>query len=147
MKKISFVIMIVLLWLVAVSAPATITPPAMEPAAVESVTGPIPPFTPGGPTVEIVLKNVSDKPMESLTAALSFNSAPPGRDYIFSFAVSADSPLAPGKSVTARMKLIGAGFGSDTPYPLNISGTFKDKASFSYKIQVKISAPVGITGS
>jgi hypothetical protein len=136
---------------IAMSAPATVAPHAPEPAAVESVTGPIPPFTPGGPTVEIVLKNVSDKPMESLTATLSMQATrsapPPGRDYIFKFEVTADNPLAPGKSSTARMKLIGAGINSDAPYPLKISGSFKNKESFSHTVQVKISEPSGKTGS
>jgi hypothetical protein len=147
MKKINYLIMIALLCGIAMSAPATIAPPAQEPAAVESVSGPIPPFAPGGPMVEIILKNVSDKPMESLTATLGINGAPPGRDYTYNFGVSADSPLATGKSATARMKLIGAGFNSDASYPLKISGSFKDNESFSYTVQVRILAPSGKTGS
>ena len=51
--------------------PMTILKPADEPIEVIAVTGLVPPYNSGGPVVEITLRNVSDKPVTSVTATLS----------------------------------------------------------------------------
>lgn len=101
-----------------------------------SVTGPIPPITPGGPTVEITLKNVSDEPITGLTATLVA-----GRSFDFSFDVSASAPLMPGASISQKSTLIGGGFSDNDLYPLTIKATLQSGATSNFTQQVQIKAP------
>lgn len=102
-----------------------------------SVTGPIPPITPGGPTVEITLKNVSTEPITSLTATLVA-----GRSFDFSFDVSPSAPLMPGASISRKFTMIGGGFSDDALYPLTIKATLQSGATAVYTQQVQIKAPL-----
>jgi hypothetical protein len=124
------------------STPATL-PPDQEPVSIVSVTGPIPPFNPGGPVVEVTLKNVSAEPVVSLTAGLGINRAgPPGfLDFTFAFKVTPDNPLLPGATAILRQTLIGGGFADNVSYPLTINGTLKSGAAFTYTKQVLITPP------
>jgi hypothetical protein len=124
-----------------------VTTPGQEPVEVVSVTGPIPPINPGGPTVEIILQNASAEPLVYLTAKLGVGGSPSGNGFVFDFNVTPQSPLAPGNNTTSQKTLIGGGFGSDTLYPLTVSGSFEGNESFSYTIQVMISPPAGETGA
>lgn len=101
-----------------------------------SVTGPIPPITPGGPTVEITLKNVSDEPVNGLTATLMA-----GRSYDFTFDVSPSTPLMPGASISQKSILIGGGFSDNVLYPLTIKATLQSGTTSVYTQQVQIKAP------
>ena len=66
-----------------------------EPIEIVSVLGPVPPFTPGGPIVEITLKNVAVEPAISLTATLEVDTAF-GKSVDFAFDdVSPSNPLQP----------------------------------------------------
>jgi ABC-type Fe3+-hydroxamate transport system substrate-binding protein len=123
------------------STPAVTAPG--EPVAVNYVRGPYEPVVPGGPTIEIALKNVSDRPIASLSAVLGIGGAPPGHPYTFNFNIASQAPLLPGLSVVKRMTLIGSGFGSDTDYPLIISGAFEGGETFSFTASVKITSPPG----
>jgi hypothetical protein len=126
------------------STPSTTsTPPVREPIEVVSVTGPMPPINPGGPTVEIVLKNISTRGVVALAATLGVSGAPPGGDFTFDFDVMPDSPLAPGNSATARMTLIGGGFDTGALYPLTVSGALAEGETFEFTSQVRISPPPG----
>jgi hypothetical protein len=118
------------------SPPPAPTPNLQEPVEVVSVFGPMPPINPGGPNVEITLKNVDSKPVVSLNATLQLN-----RANAFSFDVSASTPLLPGKNISTRRTLIGAGFSSDVSYPLVISGIMQGGADFNYTKQVQIKQP------
>jgi hypothetical protein len=123
------------------SSTSATVPPPQAPIEVVSVAGPMPPINPGGPTVELVLKNTSATPVAGLTATLGVNGAPPGHDFTFSFGVNEQNPLPPGGTASARMTLIGGGFSSDILYPLTISGSFDGNGSFAYTVQVRISPP------
>lgn len=101
-----------------------------------SVTGPIPPITPGGPTVEITLKNASTEPITGLTATLVA-----GRSFDFNFNVSPSAPLMPNASISRKFTLIGGGFSDDAPYPLTIKAILQSGAISIFTQQVQIKAP------
>lgn len=84
---------------------------------------------PGGPEVEITLKNVAVEPVVSLAATLE-----EGRPFNWDiyFDVTPSNPLLPGKSISAKRRLIGGGFGDSIPYSLTINGTLQNGATFAY---------------
>jgi len=116
------------------SKPPTSSVTAMnqQPVDVMSVAGPLSPINPGGPVVEITLKNVSSDAVTSLSATLQLN-----RDFNFNFNISSSSPLLPGKSTSTRLTLISGSF-SDTIYSLMINGTMQNGSTFTYTKQVQI---------
>lgn len=83
---------------------------------------------PGGPSIEITLKNVSTEDAVSLAVALEER----GREFNFNFDVSPSHSLAPGKTISARQILIAGGWGPDIPYSVAISGTLRSGAGFSF---------------
>jgi hypothetical protein len=106
-----------------------------------SVLGPVGPFTPGGPIVEITLKNVSVEPVISLTATLKVDTAS-GTSVDFTFDdVSPSNPLQPNRSTSDRLCLIGGGFSSDVSYPLTINATLRNGVNFVYTNPVQIAEP------
>jgi hypothetical protein len=107
--------------------------PAVE---IISVTGPIPPFTPGGPTVEITLKNVSAEHVTGLTATLVT-----GRSFDFNFEVAPSSPLMPNGSISSKINMIGGGFSDNVLYPLTIKATLQSGTTSVYTQQAQIKAP------
>jgi hypothetical protein len=123
-----------------IPSPTTPTPTPtatnQQPIEVVSVSGPLQPINPGGPIVEITLKNVSSEPVISLAATIEL-----GRTFTFNFDVSASNPLLPDKSISSRLTLIGGGFSDNVSYPLTISGTLQSGATFAYTKQVQIVAP------
>ncbi len=110
--------------------------PQSQSVEVVSVTGPIPPITPGGPTVEITLKNMSVEPITGLTATLVA-----GRSFDFSFDGSPSTPLMPGASISQKSILIGGGFSGDALYPLTVKATLQSGATSVFTQQVQIKAP------
>lgn len=127
----------------ATSSTSPPTPSAAQPSPPVAVTlyGPVPPFNPGGPQVEIIIKNVSNKAISSLTANLVLN-----KTYVFNFTIPASQPLPPNSSITAKQTLIGASISDSTPYSLQISGAFQDGAALSYSQSVTIGTlPPGTT--
>jgi hypothetical protein len=112
-----------------------------EPIEIVSVLGPVPPFTPGGPAVEITLKNVSVEPVISLTATFEVFSAS-GIPFDFTFDdVSPSNPLQPNRSTSDTLCLIGGGFSSNVSYPLTINATLQNGANFVYTKLVQIAQP------
>jgi hypothetical protein len=109
-----------------------------QPVDILSVLGPLPPINPGGPNVEITLKNVSSEPMTSLTAVFT-NLGP--HDFDFNFEVGPVNPLSPGASVNYTQTLIDGGFSNNVLYPLTIEGTLQSGATFSYVEEVEIVEP------
>ena len=101
-----------------------------------SVSGPIPPFNPGGPVVAISLKNISDKLVVAVTCTLVLN-----RSFDFTFDVSSAKPWLPNSTINTKQTLIGAGISDSQTYPLTITGSFQDGGTFNYTNQVKITAP------
>jgi hypothetical protein len=119
--------------------PATATPtgmPQYRPIEVVGVTGPIPPFNPGGPNVKITLKNNGGEPVVQLKAVLILD-----RPYDFNFDVSAAAPLAAGQSISLQQALIEAGINSEATYTLEINATNQSGAVFTYNVQLMIGTP------
>jgi hypothetical protein len=130
------ILRIVAMFLVACAGPPTITPTNQQPIEIVSVLGPLPPINPGGPIVEITLRNVSNESIVSLTAALELS-----RTFNFEFDVSSSNPLLPAKSISAKLTLIGGGFSDNISYPLRLEGTLQDGSTFAYTKQVQITEP------
>ncbi|GEM_PF-1544598 len=93
----------------------------------------IPPFTPGGPIIQLTLENVGAKPITNIKAVLELDN-----NYTFDFTnVASSSPLIPGSYASNATMLIGGGFESGIAYPLVISG-MEGNASFVYPMKVQI---------
>ena len=108
------------------------------PVQIVSLTGPLPPYNPGGPTVGITIKNVGSTPILTMIAALKTDMPHP-----FNLLTNW-SPLIPGQTVSATVNLIGptaGSFNSDVPYPVTISGTLQDGTVFNYTFMMKIALP------
>jgi hypothetical protein len=130
------ILSIIAMLLVACAGPLTITPTNQQPIEILAVLGPLTPINPGGPNVEITLKNVSADPIVSLTATLELS-----RAFNFEFDVSSANPLLPAKSVSAKLTLIGGGFSDNISYPLRLEGALQDGTTFAYTKQVQITEP------
>jgi hypothetical protein len=128
------------------SSPTATLPPDQEPIEVVSATGPWPSwyedgkpvYNPGGPIVEITLRNVSEESIIFLEASLDANR--PDRPFEFTFDVTISNPLLTGESISARQSLIGGGFG-DLPLPLTINGKLQSNVAFVYTKEVFITQP------
>jgi predicted secreted protein len=122
---------------------STPTPQNEQPIEVVSVLGPIPPFNPGGPVVEITLKNVSGEPVVSLKASLGITRAGPSNTpFTFNFDVTPSNPLLPDKTIGTQLTLIGGGFSDNVSYPLIIEGNLESGTEYSYTKQVQIESPL-----
>jgi hypothetical protein len=111
------------------------TPP-QELIEIVSVVGPLQPINPGGPVVEITLKNAATVPMISLGATLNLS-----RVYSFTFDVTPSNPLSPGKNISARQNLILGGFSDNVSYPIAINGTLQNGTNVVYAKQALITSP------
>jgi hypothetical protein len=111
----------------------TPTPQNQQPVEVVSVSGPLQPINPGGPIVEITLKNVGTEPVVTLAATLEL-----GRSFVFNFEVTPANSLIPGNTISARLTLLGGGFDDTLLYPLTIKGTMPNGDTFTYTRQVMI---------
>ena len=109
-----------------------------QPVDVLSVQGPLPPINPGGPNVEITLKNVSTEPVVSLTAVFTNLGA---RDIDINFEVGPVNPLLPGATISDTQTLIDGGFSNNVLYPLTIEGTLQSGTIFSYVEEIEIVEP------
>jgi len=115
----------------------TTTPQNQQPVEIISVSGPLSPINPGGPILEITLKNVGTEPVVTLAANLELD-----RSFIFNFDVTSSNPLLPDKTISAKLTLIGGAFSDSISYPLTINGTMQNGATFVYTKQVIIKQPV-----
>lgn len=107
-----------------------------QPIQITSVLGPLQPVNPGGPTVEITLKNVTVEPIISLTATLELS-----RSFDFAFDVTPSHPLQPNSSTSSTLTLIGGAFGDNVSYPLTIAATLQSGAEFVYTELIQIAEP------
>lgn len=100
--------------------------------SVVSIKG-IPPYTPGGPTIQLTVKNIDIHPITSLKAVLELNN-----NYTFDFkGVTSSTPLVPDNSKSDTQILIGAGYQTEIPHPLTITG-IENNAPFRYTENVYI---------
>jgi len=125
--------------LVLVSCSTTTTTQNQQPIEVVSVFGPLQPFTPAGPTVEITLKNVSTEPVFSLTAFFVEFTEPGPHDFVFD--VTPSNPLISGKSSSNQLTLSNGGWGNNTHYHLTNTGTLQNGITLNYTKQVEIVEP------
>ena len=124
---------IVSILLVGCAGSTTITPTNQQPIEIISVLGPLQPINPGGPIVEITLRNVGAEPVVTLAATLELS-----RSFNFNFDVTSSNPLLPDKTISAKLTLIGGGFSDSLSYPLTINGALQNGATFAYTQQVMI---------
>jgi hypothetical protein len=117
----------------------TSTPQNQQPVEIISVLGPLEPINPGGPAIEIDLKNVSAETVINLAAILELD-----RSFAFNFNVTPANPLLPNKTISAELTLIGGGFSYNLSYPLRINGTMQNGSAFSYTDQIMIKPPTVI---
>ena len=102
----------------------------------------VPPVTPGGPTIQITLKNNNAKPVTSLNVTLGLNN-----NYIFDFKnVTESNPLTYGNSVSETKILIGGAFSSESAYPVIING-IADNIPFRYSENASIPYTKEIAGN
>ena len=102
-------------------------------SVLEPLTGPT--ITPGGPLIEITLKNVSGRSITSLDVIMDEGGK--HRRWGFQFGVSTSNLFRQGETLKAEQKLIGGSFGGEPPYgnfpyTLEISGTYEDGQAFSF---------------
>jgi hypothetical protein len=114
-----------------ISTTTTLANPDM--IEVVSVRGPLAPINPGGPNVEITIKNVTILPVTGVSATLELNTA-----FNFTFDISPANPLLPDQTISSRLTLIGAGFNSTSSYSMVIDGVLQDGEIFSLNKQVQI---------
>ena len=96
-----------------------------------SGTGSLP--NPGGPEIQLTLKNVGTKPVTNLKATLVLNN-----NYTLDFKdVTESNPLESNQSTSDTQILIGAGFGTELAYPLIVVGMANNEP-FSYTLNVPI---------
>ena len=116
----------------------------IKPVEIVSVTGPMPPFNPGGPNVEIAVKNTSIYPVTHLIAQLNLNLQTPPIAYVFDFGLTKGSPLAPGATADLTRNLINGNFNAETFYTLTFdvgyAGATGD-ATENYAVQIQIDSP------
>jgi hypothetical protein len=115
-----------------------------EPLAV-SLAGPIAPYVPAGPEVQITVTNKSGTAVIAATASLNLGVAqgPNVAPYIFDFSLSAASPLSTGQSASLSHVFIGGGLDDTTYYPVRVQGTLEGGATFDYTVQAQIKPPAG----
>lgn len=93
----------------------------------------IPPYTPGGPIIQLTLENVGTKPITNIKAVLELYN-----NYTFDFTnVTSFSPLLPNNYASNATMLIGGGFQTEVAYPLVISG-MEGNVPFVYVEKVHI---------
>ena len=93
---------------------------------------------PGGPTIEITLKNVSNEPVVSIKCILQL-SGEKTFEYDFFPNVSTAVPLQPDATTSQTLNLIGpTGYSDEDSYPLTITGEFLNGQTFSYVRQIQV---------
>lgn len=93
----------------------------------------VPPYTPGGPVIQLTLQNIGTTPITHIDATLEMN-----YNYTFNFqSITSSTPLIQGNSISNTTMLIGGGFQTESTYSLAISG-IKDSMPFGYVEKVHI---------
>ena len=116
----------------------------IRPIEIVSVTGPMPPLNPGGPNVEITVKNTSEYPVTYLIVRLNLNLPTPPAAYSFDFGLTAEAPLAPGETAKLARSLINGSFNAEASYTLTIVAGYNGTtgtATADYAVQVQIASP------
>lgn len=116
------------------SSTSTSAPVHAGPLTVVSVSI-LQPYYPGGPTVEVILQNKATNPVVSLQTVLILS----GHNYTYVFDdVSSSNPLLPNQDASQTDTLIGAGFETNQPYPMEITGALQNGSLFDFVTPVTI---------
>ena len=118
---------------------ATTEPPTtseQDPVSVVSVRA-VGLVNPGGPTIEITLKNTGTEPVVSLKAGLYLEGT---KKFIYDFpAVSSATPFQPGDVISQTLNLVGpTGYSNETWYSLTIDIIFQNNTTLAYLKLVQI---------
>jgi len=113
-----------------------LTTSEQDPVSVISVKA-VGPVNPGGPTIEVTLKNTGTEPVVSLKAGLYLEGT---TKFIYDFpTISSATPLQPDYIVSQTLYLVGpTGYGSDTWYSLTIDIVFQNNTTLAYLKLVQI---------
>lgn len=113
--------------------PVNTNPETSGPVEVVSVVGPVEPINPGGPTIQITLKNTSVGIVTGVSAFLhdiyprlpeaTYPQPLPGPAE-FNFDVTAANPLLAGKTTTSTLTLIGATLDINKAYALTLNDEY-----------------------
>ncbi|MGA2158693.1 MAG: hypothetical protein ABSG90_05705 [Dehalococcoidia bacterium] len=115
---------------------STSPPQDRQPIEVISVKGPVPPINPGGPILEITLKNVGSEPVDNLTASLGLD-----RIFVFHFDVTRSNPLLPNHTISTKLNMFQYQFRDNVLYSLTINGAWQNGGTFVYTRQVTVVNP------
>lgn len=78
----------------------------------------VPPYTPGGPVIQLTIQNVGTMPITHLDVTLETN-----HNYTFNFKrITSSTPLISGNSMSDTTMLVGGGFQTESTYRLIING-------------------------
>jgi hypothetical protein len=142
---VAIIMMIISLVLVSCGSPKTTTTTttaatttSLQPIQVLSVSGPIQPAVPGGPSITMTVQNFTALTVTSLSVVFT-NMGP--NEFKFDFPISDTNYLRPMGSTSDTFTLIDGTFNNDSSYPLTIEGTLQDGSIFNYTVQIKIAAP------
>ncbi|MDD5338840.1 MAG: hypothetical protein PHG35_05470 [Dehalococcoidales bacterium] len=107
-----------------------------DPVSVVSVKA-VEPANPGGPTIEVTLKNTGTEPVVSLKAGLYLEGT---EKHIYDFpTISSTTPLQPDEAVSQTRTLIGPeGYSDEEWYSLTIDIIFQNGTTLSYLKLVQI---------
>ena len=114
----------------------TVTLPNQQPIEVVSVKA-VGPVNPGGPTIKITLRNVSNEPVISVKCILQLDGE---RTYEYNFPdVTLAAPLQPNNITSQTLNLVGpTGYSDEVFYPLTIYVTFLGGNTFTYIKQIQV---------
>ncbi len=129
------------------SGTTTAAGPDIQVVSVAAVREPGGIVNPGGPQVEVTLKNISSEPVVSLSAFLTLPGGIPRGAYDYDFGLSRENPLMPGALASRTRVLIGGGYSADVPCPLGISGTTRSGRAFTQEHFVLIGSPPLASGT
>lgn len=138
--KLGFLIITLSTLVILVGCTPTITSQSPEPTTTSHTTGQLIEVVsvielynatphPGGPAIEITLKNISTESIISLNVTLE-ESGP--RSWDFDFNVTSSNPLEPNERISYERWLAGGGWGGGIPYSLSINGTLKSGEVFAF---------------
>ena len=88
---------------------------------------------PGGPTIVMELKNISQEAIVFLDVKLYEPNVPYGSPWTMIFGITREALLAPGITAGRRQTLINGGWGTGVPYFVTIAGTYANGATFSFR--------------
>ena len=117
---------------------STATGPDIQVVSVSQVREPGGIVNPGGPNIEVTLKNISSEPIVSLSAFLTLSGGLSHGAFTYDFGLSPENPLMPGAIASRSKILIGGAYDPSVPQPLGITGKTRSGRAFTQENWVLI---------